>query len=148
MPRQFSIGALMILIAMFGILFAAMEAISIHPIAFAGTAIFFAGIGAAQMFLFNGQSPRKASFIAGIILGPVIGIATLLIGDTFAGEMLGDIKQRFHLVDVYVFGMGFIVLGGPIGYACGGVIASIFLVHKRKSTKEKDDGEKLTDQNQ
>ncbi len=48
MPRQFSVGTLMILIALFGVLFAFLTIYNVPPLSFAIIGIFFAVVGAAQ----------------------------------------------------------------------------------------------------
>jgi hypothetical protein len=140
--QRFSVGTFMIMIAFFGVLFAIMKMLKIHPIIFADVAIFFAGIGAAQAIFFKGRDPRKASWVAGFVLGPLVGIATILFANLFTGFWVFSTYNN-HLGQwtkegIVAYGIIFIILGGPFGYLAGCLIAGIFLVRERESDKEID----------
>jgi hypothetical protein len=138
--RRFSVGTFMIMMAFFGVLFAILKMLNVHPIIFADVAIFFAGIGAAQAIMFKGQDPRKASWIAGFVLGPIVGIGTILFANLFASYL--DISsynnrlEQWTKVDIIGCGTVFILFGGPFGYLAGCLVAGIFLVRERETDEE------------
>jgi len=137
--RRFSVGTFMIMTAFFAVLFAIMKMLNVNPVIFADVAIFFAGIGAAQAILFKGQDPRKASWLAGFILGPVIGIGTILIARLFAnywGPHDYATPGQWNRGDTIGYSISFIFFGGPFGYLAGCLIAGIFLVRERDIDKE------------
>ncbi|MGD0655353.1 MAG: hypothetical protein ABSA16_13505 [Thermoguttaceae bacterium] len=129
--RRFSVGTFMIMMAFFGVLFAILKMLNVHPIIFCCIAVFFAGIGVAQMSLFGGNEPRKASWIAGFPLGFVCGLGGMIAAKLFyqlpavSGEILGE--------SIFCA-----VMGGPCGYLAGCLIAGIFLVRERESAEEND----------
>ncbi len=127
--RRFSVGTFMIMIAFFGVLFAILKMLN-NPIIFCCIAVFFAGIGVAQMALFGGTEPRKASWVAGFPLGFLCGLGGMIAARWFdlsipSGEILG--------VSIFCA-----VIGGPCGYLAGCLIAGIFLVRERESDEEND----------
>jgi hypothetical protein len=121
----------MIMTSLFGLLFAIMKMLNIHPIIFCCIAVFFAGIGVAQMSLFGGNEPRRASWIAGFPLGFVCGLGGMIAASmshqlpSISGEILG--------VSIFCA-----VLGGPCGYIAGCLVAGIFLVRERETDEEND----------
>lgn len=143
-PRRFSVGTLMILIAMFGVLFAVLKMLGTHPIVFAGVAIFFGGVGAAQMFLFKSHDPRKASLVAGFVLGPVVGIGMIVIANLIANNYgVPYNPQQMNLAGVMCCGVGFLLLGAPFGYIAGCLVAGIFLVREREKAEDEEDPNKV-----
>jgi hypothetical protein len=130
LPRWFSVGTLMILMCFFAVLFAIMKILDVHWIIFTGVSLFFGGVGASQSVFFKGHYPRKASWISGLFLGPVIGILMIIIG-TLLIPPAGLQQQR-----VADFASGLIFLGGPFGYVAGCLIAGIFLVREREGDEE------------
>jgi MFS family permease len=129
--RRFSVGTFMIMTSLFGVLFAIMTMLNIHPIAFCCIALFFAGIGVAQMSLFGGNEPRKASCVAGFPLG---FICTL--GGNIAARWVPGLHSSLDgMIATSIAGA---VLGGPCGYVAGCLIAGIFLVRERESDEEDD----------
>ena len=140
-PRRFSVGTLMIMIAFFGVLFAIMKMLNTNTIAFCCIAAFLAGIGAAQMTLFGGKEPRKASWVAGIPLGFVCGLVGMIIfsssyrpSSVVTGLTLGNpVREPPTVYDALVAATSCALIGGPCGYLAGCLIAGIFLVRERES---------------
>jgi hypothetical protein len=129
-PRRFSVGTMIIMLSLFGVLFAVLKMLNTDPIVFACIAVFFMGIGVAQTVLFSGKDPRRASFIAGFPLGFVCAL-----GGTFIANWTGG----YHQIDGYfclVFACT--LFGGPCGYLAGCLVAGIFLVRERESEEETD----------
>jgi hypothetical protein len=129
--RRFSVGTFMIMTSLFGVLFAIMKMLNVHPIAFCCIAVFFAGIGVAQMWLFGGNEPRMASLVAGFPLG---FICTL--GGCIATRW--DPELQFSLGSIISTSLSGAFWGGPCGYLAGCLIAGIFLVRERESDEDKD----------
>jgi hypothetical protein len=127
--RRFSVGTFMIMTAFFGVLFAVMKMLNIHPIIFCCIAVFFAGIGVSQMALFGGNEPRMASWIAGFPLGFVCGLGGMIAVRVFY-------REHASAVEIITVSFFTTVLGGPFGYAAGCLIAGIFLVRERDSDAE------------
>jgi hypothetical protein len=125
--RRFSVGTFMIMIAFFGVLFAVMKTFHVPSIAFCCIAVFFLGIGVAQMALFGGKEPRKASWIAGFPLGFLC-----TTGGIVAAVAFGQIPNgRISSEDIISTSFFSIILGGPCGYLAGCLMAGIFLVRER-----------------
>jgi hypothetical protein len=126
--RRFSVGTMMILMTFFAVLFSVLALVGAPPPVFAGVGIYFAGVGAGQMFLFRGREARKSSLVAGAIAGLLAGIVMILLAFT-----IPDQKGRDELVALSAsFGIGFCVFGCPMGYLAGGLIAAIFLFRERE----------------
>jgi hypothetical protein len=153
--RRFSVGTFMIMTAFFGVLFAVLKILDTNPILFCCVAVFFAGIGVAQMALFGGNEPRKASLVAGFPLGYICGL-----GGTIVYRWLDQSPLPFGIQpnNIFVTAILYAVIGGPCGYLAGCLIAGIFLVRERESDEEtdaqgtfeddeEDDSEKSTDEN-
>jgi hypothetical protein len=130
MPRRFSIGTLMILIALFGILFAILKICNSPPFLFAIIGIYFVVIGASQAVLFKGKKPRTAS----IIVGGTFAFVIYIIMSIWITHV--PVAQLKTLKDVIIV----IFLGCFFGYISGCLFASIFLVREReKESAENDD---------
>ncbi|MGD0382286.1 MAG: hypothetical protein ABSA77_02115 [Thermoguttaceae bacterium] len=129
--RRFSVGTFMIMMAFFGVLFAILKIFNTNPIVFCCIAVFFAGIGVAQMSLFGGDEPRRASCIAGFPLGFVCGLGGMIAARVFYREF----ASSYEIIKSSIF---FTVFGGPCGYLAGCLIAGIFLVRERESAEEND----------
>ena len=140
-PRQFSVGTFIIIITLFGVLFAVLTIQHVHPITFGCITVFFMGIGIAQMFMFGGHEPRMASWITGIPLGFICGLTGFLLAKW---NGLIDIPSG----DIIGISIVCILMGGPCGYMAGCLIAGIFLVREGKPVQEKDDRVKSADEEQ
>jgi hypothetical protein len=115
--------------SLFGLLFAIMKMLNIHPIIFCCIAVFFAGIGVAQMSLFGGNEPRRASWIAGFPLGFVCGLGGMITASIFH---LAPARSG----EILVVSIVCAIMGGPCGYIAGCLVAGIFLVRERESDEE------------
>jgi MFS family permease len=129
--RRFSVGTFLIMIAFFAVLFAVMKTFNVPSIAFCCIAVFFAGIGVAQMALFGGNEPRKASWIAGFPLGFLCGL-----GGMIAANLLGYLPPYIDSSEIYSIPFFTAIIGGPCGYLAGCLMAGIFLVRERDGDEE------------
>jgi hypothetical protein len=66
-PRRFGISKLLLITALFSVIFAILRSFEAEPIVFVGVGIFFAVVGVAQAVLFHGKRPRLASMVAGFV---------------------------------------------------------------------------------
>jgi hypothetical protein len=123
MPRQFSIGTLLVLITFFGILCAILKMIGIPPAGYFIIAIYFAVIVAAQTLLFKNNHPRMASIIAGGVLGCLLSVLDFIV----------EGMKPWQIFEILFFGPFF---GCIYGYLTGCMIASIFLVWEGESDEE------------
>ena len=64
-PYQFGISTLLVITAMYAVLFAALRACHASPSVFTVIALFFTAVGLGRRFLFKGRRPARASMIAG-----------------------------------------------------------------------------------
>ncbi len=135
--RRFSVGTLMILTAMFGVLFAVLTMLDANPIIFFMVAVFFAGTGLAQMFLFGGREPRKASVVGGFFLGLIIGLAAVIIAQQTRNSF--GSRSGFEYYNTISCAFVAMIFGGPLGYIAGCLSAGIFLVRERESAESGDD---------
>jgi hypothetical protein len=129
-PRRFSVGTMMILVTAFAVLLGILKSFGVPPEVFAAVAAFIAGVGACQVLLFKGQDPRRASFYGGMITSGVLAVVTALVA------WLQTASVEF--VIGFLFGGALLaaILGGPLGYAAGCLIAAIFLVRKEPGDAE------------
>lgn len=122
-PRQFSAGGLLLVVASFAALFGILAAIGLPPIVFWILAAYLAGICVAQMFMFKGKRPRHASVIAGALLF-VVGLGMAIIAMYAMGRRPPD---GFFLA-LTVLGPA---IGAGAGYVTGGAVAGLFLLARR-----------------
>ncbi|HID76625.1 MAG TPA: hypothetical protein EYP56_11585 [Planctomycetaceae bacterium] len=125
-PRRFGTGILLLLVTMYAILFAVLELLGAPPWVFLSVAVFFTGVGMAQMLLFGGGYPRAASVWAGAILLPVELVAGLIYAAAAANVPPDDLC--FSLSCVVPFS---IPLGAGFGYLAGGLTAGAFVLLQR-----------------
>ena len=139
-PRRFSIGTMMILTTAFAVLFGVLKTFGVPPIAFAAISIFIGGVGACQSLLFKGKRPRLASFVGGIIMFGLLAVVGLLVA-CFVDRPLLSLFYIMILMGVTTVLTA--VIGGPLGYIVGCLVAAIFLVRKEpddaEPTPEKSD---------
>jgi peptide-methionine (R)-S-oxide reductase len=123
-PRRFGIGTMMILVAVFAMLFAVMKTLNTPPIVFGAISVFFAGVGLCQVLLFKGKNPRRASIVGGMIIYSLFAVIAAIVTG------VGARSVGLALSLVLEAGMFGVVLGGPFGYLAGCVLAAVFLVRK------------------
>ena len=114
-PRRFGVGAAMVIMTMYAVLFAALQ--RTPAIIFVAVSAFFTVIGVAQAVLFKGRNPRRASVVAGSVACPVIAIIATIVAAPRGSNMW---VAYTGIVVCTSFGAGF-------GYLAGGLIAGVFL---------------------
>jgi len=137
-PRRFGMAVLLLLVAMYAVLFSTMELLDAPPTVFIVIAVLFTGVGLGQMLLFEGKYPRAASVWVGACLFPVEVFAVLLCVALFPVTHSGAGDAVPWLVLLLVFS---IPLGAGLGYLAGGLTAGAFLLIERyKKYRQKRPG--------
>lgn len=137
-PRRFGMAVLLLLVAMYAVLFSTMELLDAHPTVFIVVALLFTGVGLGQMLLFKGEYPRAASVWVGACLFPVEVFAVLLWVVLFPATHSSAGDAVPWLVLLLVFS---IPLGAGLGYLAGGLTAGAFLLIERyKKYRQKRPG--------
>lgn len=136
-PRRFSVGTLMILTALFAVLFSMLEVFGANSIIFFIFAAFFLGIGLCQMFLYNAKEPRKASIVGGFYLGLVIGLAAITVNTLMQKYMQNMSKDDYQNTRIIAY--LFMLFGGPFGYLSGCLTAGIFLVREKEEKEAENE---------
>ena len=129
-PRRFSVGTMMILVTAFAMLLGILKSCGVHPAVFGTVAAFIAGVGACQVLLFQGRDPRRASFYGGMITFGVLAVIVAAITSFLSNNLEVFIGMLFW--GAVLAG----ILGGPLGYAAGCLVAAIFLVRKEPGNDE------------
>ena len=119
LPRQFGVGGLLVITAMYGLLFAAMASLEMDPVRFVALTTFVTGIGLGQMLLFGGKRPREASILVGSCL--CVFFVTVLVVRMYLAEQEPD--DGLLLLDVVLAPALGAVLGYLAGVAIGGTFA-------------------------
>ena len=83
MPRRFGIGTLMTITVFFALLFGILKMLCVTPIVFIAIVAFIVVVAVCQALLYGGKNPRRASFIAGVVMYWVATLATVAIGGFF-----------------------------------------------------------------
>ena len=121
-PRRFSVGILLIITSMYSVLFSVLKAFRIPLDGFVVVSLFLTAVGVAQMLLFKGQRPRRASVIAGACFLPILFLGVATYEGMFSLPAFGE----------YVFLIALTIGGGLAGalngYVAGYLIALVFLV--------------------
>ena len=126
-PFQFGIGMLLVVTAMYAVLFSLLRISRVPPSAFVVIALFVTAVGLGQRLLFHGQSPRIASMIAGASFGAVFSIICMAVFGV-------RIAERRDLV------------GGPFGGAIWGYLVGLLitgafvLIRKSKTLRNRFGG--------
>src|SRR5574340_1648210 len=128
-PRRFAVGTAMLIMTMYGVLFATLRTLGAQPRVCAVVALLFTGVGAAQMLLFRGRRPREASYVAGAVLCPLLYVGA--IQAALVLEMRRVLIEGPPLGEVYAAMGGLAMAGIPIGYVAGCLTAGVFLVLDR-----------------
>lgn len=116
-PRQFGIGTLLVIAAMYAVLFAVLRALRAPVPATFLFGGFFTVIGLGQMLLFGGRHPRRASIVTGAVTMPLLVLGTMAL-EAIRGHAHGDMFCVF---------LGAAIYGAFMGYLAGMLIASVFL---------------------
>lgn len=119
-PRRFGMGTLLLITAMYAVLFAVLRAFGLPPSAFLFVALFFTAVGLGQMLLFKGERPRRASVVVG---AGFYAVATLVL---FGYERV--VHHRGTYPDLCFGLFWFPISGGIAGYCGGLLIAAVFLL--------------------
>jgi hypothetical protein len=131
-PRRFGIGTLLLITAMYAVLFAVLRVFHAPPFVFVEIAGFFTAVGLGQMFLFKGQRPRRASVIVGV--GFYVAMSIFFWVDN---RLLGRGVFVLFLINL-VEGLFF---GALFGYLAGVMIAGVFLMSdKLRNVRDKSRG--------
>lgn len=117
-PRQYGVGTLLLITAMYALLFGALKSLRSPPAAFAIVGVFPACIGLAQMLLFGGKRPREASIIAGSIFFVLASIILFLTIPAGARGSYG----------VFVIVIVAPAMGAFFGYLVGAAVGGVFLI--------------------
>ena len=115
---RFGIDTLLIITAMYAVLFGTLRALSFSAEAFVGTAMFFTVVGLGQTLLFRGQRPRRASMIVGCCFSVVLVIINAAV---FQSLVL------FRSMFVAILGAT-AIFGALYGCVAGLLISGVFLV--------------------
>jgi hypothetical protein len=123
-PRRFGIATILILMAVFAVLFGVLRMLDVPPAVFIGISVFVGGVAACQAILFKGKDPRAASMIAGAVIFYVIMLIVCLTNDFGPRDFTRDMTLSFRGTLITL------VIGGFLGYLVGGLMAAVFLVRK------------------
>jgi hypothetical protein len=119
-PRRFGVSVLLVITAMYAVLFGVLQAIRAPFSVFFVIALFFTTIGLGQAFLFKGKRPRKASVLVGACFFPCL--ALFMVG----WETSRILHEAFlpSLLGLWCSTLG----GAVLGYTGGGIVDGVFLV--------------------
>jgi len=127
-PRRFGMAIVLLIMAMYAVLFAAMKLLNAPPAVFIVIAVLFTGVGLGQMLLFGGRYPRAASVWIGACLFPLeVLVASIYVANTEGSR--GDVLD--FIAPMLCFLVFSIPLGAAMGYMAGGLTAGVFLLIER-----------------
>jgi hypothetical protein len=127
-PRRFGMAIVLLIMAMYAVLFAAMKLLAASPGVFIVIAVLFTGVGLGQMLLFGGRYPRAASVWVGGCLFPLEILATYIYLANTAGTAGRPPNYLGEMVCSLVFS---VPLGAGFGYLAGALTAGVFLLIER-----------------
>ncbi len=122
-PHRFGVGTLLLITALFAVLFSLMSSLAAPAGVIVFLGIAFAVIGVGQSLLFKGTSPREASMLIGACLFPWLGVVIMILYAWSIRSLLYVDSIEFGVV--ITFGT---VFGCLCGYLIGVAIAGAFLV--------------------
>ena len=118
-PRRYDLVSLLVISVAFAALFSLLRSLDASSVVIAVVLSFIVVVGLAQAILFDGRSPRLASLVAGMVLGPA------LIGlEAYSRGLMLTIE------DVFLYS----IFCSPVGYITGAVVGGVFLVSERLRT--------------
>ncbi len=123
-PRRFGMAVVLLIMAMYALLFMTLKLLGADPLTFTVVAILFTGIGLGQMLLFGGRNPRAASVWTGAVLLPLEIAGVLLYSAAAAGPFAWP-EVVSGLICAAVAGAPF---GAAAGYLAGVLAAGVFLL--------------------
>ena len=133
-PRRFDLASMFSISVAFALLFSIMRALDAPPLLIASFAIFFTSVGVAQAMLFNGNKPREASIIAGLVCGFMLVL--------WAGYLIGNVMESIPMA------LCSIIWTPIVGYFVGTINGGIWLItdylrtwleRRQAHTTEQDD---------
>ena len=137
MPRQFGVGPMMLLVTFYAIAFSMLRCLDAPPLSYAFVATFMAAVILGQIFLFHGKQPRKASVVAGLIVGcpTAMTVVYFLIARNASNPQWKD--PAFVSLTIFYALLSFslitaVAAGGAYLFGC--VVSGIFLVQHRLHT--------------
>jgi hypothetical protein len=143
-PRRFGIGVLMLLVAMYAVLFSAMSVMGASPAVFVPIAAFITIVGLGQVLLFRSRYPRAASIYSGAVALPLVMLAVIVVAVTVEPGPFRHWGPFLALLFAVVFAA--IPLGAMFGYLAGGLTAGVFLlIEQWKNRHPAADVEQPTD---
>jgi len=119
-PRRFGMGVLLVITAMYAVLFGVMRGIGANPITFVLVTLFFTAVGTGQMLLFRGRQPRWASMVAGAAACPL-----LYLGGIIYYRLAFGLRTSPDICGGFTCG---VIAGAIYGYLAGVLIAGVFLI--------------------
>ena len=84
-PRQYGVGTLLLITAMYAVLFSFLQCFQIPVVTFVLAVAFTTCVGLGQIFLFKGKNALHASIVVGMVSGGLfecVHFATQLFGNT------------------------------------------------------------------
>jgi hypothetical protein len=127
-PRRFGMAVMLLLVALFAVVFAVMQLLNAPVAVFVMVAALFAGVGLGQVVLFEGRYPRAASVWTGAFLFPLEVLIALIYAQVAYREFG---RGGEAIVGIGVSVLFSIPLGAGFGYLCGGVTAGVVLLLER-----------------
>lgn len=134
MPRQFGIGPMLLLVTLYAIAFSMLQSVDARGPTYGFVAAFLAAVILGQVFFFRGRQPRKASALAGLIVGGPIGLAML----STSAPSLSRLQDPLYLA-LYLFyaplNIALVVaVATSAAYLFGCLVSGIFLLRYRLDT--------------
>jgi len=117
--RQFGVGELLAVTALFAVLFGGLTALDAHPLFLVVAALFFAAVWIGQMLLFGGKNPRKASVLTGCVMTMFMSPVLVL--------WFADSGSRGGWLGILLWVVLSPALGAMFGYAAGALICGALM---------------------
>lgn len=131
-PRQFGVGTLLVITAMYALLFGLLRAFSCPTFGFVLVASFVTAVGLGQMLLFKGKEPRDASLLVGAcFFGVMYGVVFPLLSFLPSAGALNSpgIPIKFSGWPVGIISRS--IEGAVWGLVVGWIISRVFWIIDR-----------------